>query len=67
MKTLKAIDSGVITEIKISKDQLLVTIVDSLGDGHVHNLNYSGFTQPAAFEIVTKKQKELNAKFQARR
>ena len=39
--------------------EIFVTVVDKLGDGHIHKLSYEGISRQQALELLKQKQTEL--------
>src|SRR5688572_1076456 len=61
LDTIRGLSTADTREIRVEDngDEILVTVVDQHGDGHIHSLELGGASKGEALELLSRKQAEL--------
>jgi hypothetical protein len=62
LDTIRGLSAADTREIRVEEEdeEILVTVVDKHGDGHIHSLELGGSTKAQALELLSRKQSELS-------
>jgi hypothetical protein len=62
LDTIRSLSTADTQEIRVEDkgDEILVTVVDKHGDGHIHSLELGGASKGEALELLSRKQAELS-------